>query len=182
MLVERWTAPQYNLFIACSVETPTKARKQILTIRTRLKRYFEYRNAASPEEMASETIFRALNQISRGKDVPNLDSFCYGIAANIVKEGWKRRPEGELRDDMVAPGSGSPGRLSGTEQSVLLAECLRTLSGAERDLLRQYYWDDRKEVAVRIGVSPTALRIRVFRILEKVRANVGAPAPGGAEE
>jgi RNA polymerase sigma factor (sigma-70 family) len=160
---------------------PECARKQVALLRAKLSRYFAWRHGASPEEMVSETLCRALTQISKGAAVPNLDSFCYGIASNILREGWKRKPEGELTDDLPGPDTAPAGQLCATEQSLLLEECLRMLSADERALLKQYFWEDRKQVAERLNISPTALRIRVFRILRKIRERVaGSGDSGGA--
>jgi DNA-directed RNA polymerase specialized sigma24 family protein len=50
------------------------------------------------------------------------------------------------------------------------------LSIEERALLKQYFWEDRKLVAEHLHISSTALRIRVFRILRKIRERVAGNA------
>ena len=157
---------------------PEAAHRQVLALRTKLAKYFAWHHCYCPDELVSETLFRALSRISRGCEVPNLDRFCYGIAVNVLREEWKKRPELELDNDWAGADSAAYGRLNRSEQARLLEECLQTVGLEDRAALKEYFCGDRGDFAVRLGISPTALRIRVHRILEKIRAQVGGKGFG----
>jgi DNA-directed RNA polymerase specialized sigma24 family protein len=131
--------------------------------------YFAARRCPGPEEMADETIWRALRQIGVGAEIPDLTRYCYGIAAKVRLESRRKRNEVPLATTFAAPGSGSIGRLSFHERFLLLRECLGMLSAREQELLREYYLEDRKQLAVRLQVTSNALRLRVFHALEQLR-------------
>jgi hypothetical protein len=50
---------------------------------------------------------------------------------------------------------------------------LRALTPSEQELLEAYYFDVRTELAVREGITPNALRLRVFKAKQKLRSCIG---------
>jgi RNA polymerase sigma factor (sigma-70 family) len=152
---------------------PEKARKQVETLRSKLSRYFTWRRCHSPEELVSETIYRALSQIGRGKTVPNLDSYCYGIAMNVIREQRKEREEEEISHDPVDTSTTASGSLDPQERRRLLEECLLMVSAEDRAILKEYYLGDRTKLAARAGLTPTALRVKICRIVARIRERAG---------
>ncbi|MCX6628982.1 MAG: hypothetical protein NTW28_15300, partial [Candidatus Solibacter sp.] len=141
---------------------PERIEAEYGKLRARMIHYFAARRCLYPDELADEVIARALRQVKAGADIPDLTRYCYGIAGNLRNEKRKKRKEEEIVGDPVAPGAGAPGRPSFEEQMLMLGECLAMVSARDRDLLREYYWDDRKDLAKRLGLTPNALRLRVF--------------------
>jgi DNA-directed RNA polymerase specialized sigma24 family protein len=141
------------------------------SLRARLLRYFAARRSMYPEGLADEVISRAVRQVSGGATVPNLCQYCYGIAANVLSESRRKRREDELPASMPADPWSSPLSLNAVEQRMTVEKALGTLVQAERALLCEYYLEDRKALAGKLGISANALRLRVFRILGEIRDN-----------
>jgi DNA-directed RNA polymerase specialized sigma24 family protein len=137
---------------------------EFLEIYSRLTRYFRWRGCDSPEDLASETLYRALKQINSGATVPDLGRYCFGIAKYMCMEERKQRRAESIEDEPID----TPGGL-GADDRLLLSECLNMIAADERDLLKAYYLDDREELAQKLSLTPTALRLRIFRIMKKIR-------------
>jgi DNA-directed RNA polymerase specialized sigma24 family protein len=166
-------AERPNILDAFFDAEPESARKQVAMLRSKLIKYFAWHHCACPEELVSETVFRALGRISSGCEVPNLASFCHGIAVNVLREEWKKKTEVELDDNLVDVDTVFSGKLNRQERARLAEECLQIVSAEDRAILREYFWEDRAAFALRLDISSTALRIRILRILKKIRARVG---------
>jgi DNA-directed RNA polymerase specialized sigma24 family protein len=157
---------------------PDRIEAEYGKLRARMIHYFAARRCPYPDELGDEVIARALRQIKVGADIPDLTRYCYGIAANLRSEKRKKKEEVEIVGDPAAPGASAPGRPSFEEQVLLLGECLAMVSAKDRDMLREYYWDDRKELAQRLQLTPNALRLRVFHAVEQIRQKIRGRSPG----
>lgn len=142
-------------------------------LRLRLIHYFSARRCPFPDDLADEAIERALKRIAGGADIPDLTRYCYGIAANLRSEKRKKKTEEEIVGDPAAPGGSALGRPGSEERLLLLRECLSLVSASDRQLLREYYWENRKELAKRLGLTANALRLRVFHALGRIRLGMG---------
>jgi RNA polymerase sigma-70 factor (ECF subfamily) len=145
-----------------------------LSMFARLVRFFEWRNAPDPEEMAAETISRGLSRIAQGVtlDDQNLMPYLFGIAKNVLREGWraqKRTPE-SLDDNPVLTDAG----LDAAEQRLLVTQALATLSPNERDVFIRYHLGNRAALREELNVSSEALRVRVHRMAKKIRQAIDA--------
>ena len=150
-------------------------------LRSRMIHYFAARRCLYPDELADEVIERALEKIAAQAPVTDLTRYCYGIAANLCSEKRKKRTEEELVSDFAAPGSTSPGRIGLDEQLLVLRECLAMISASDRDLLCEYYLEDRKELARRLQLTANALRLRVFHAIGQIRRKMESQGRGTAD-
>lgn len=153
---------------------PHRVEVEYGKLRSRMIHYFAARRCRLPDELADEVIERALKQITAGAEIPDLTRYCYGIAHNLLSEQRKQKKEEPIVGDPVAPGWRSFGQPSIDERLLLLSECLAILSIRDRDLLKEYYWEDRKEMAKRLELTSNALRLRVFHAIEQIRLKVAA--------
>lgn len=147
-------------------------------IRRRLIEIFASRGCRDAEDLSDETINRVtlkLPGLSEGY-VGDPALYFYGVAQKVYLESLRRKPL-PLPLPTVTPASPvPPAHDEGREADLeCLAECLRKLPSARRDLFLRYYADDekgrdrRKELAGSLGVSFNALRIRAHRIREELR-------------
>jgi RNA polymerase sigma-70 factor (ECF subfamily) len=145
------------------------------------------------DEVAQETLARALDVIRRPEKTANLGAYVAGIARHVIADRFRAngrivsidRVESEaVRDEAtdVLTTLCSEGELAAVR--VALGE----LSANDRDLLRVCYFEDLTptEVAERMGVPPERIRQRKLRALQRLRTSfdagaqarhVGVPAP-----
>ena len=144
------------------------AGKKYEDIRRKLIRIFASRGSWAAEELADETIDRV------GKKVADLAAdyvgdpslYFFGVANRVFLE-WRRK-------SIVPPIPTSP-QSDSIEQKEredqCLSRCLATLPPPQRHLLLDYYREDkqakinrRKALAVALGMTDNALKIKVFRL------------------
>jgi DNA-directed RNA polymerase specialized sigma24 family protein len=162
------------------------AGKKYETIRTRLIKIFVCRGCPEAEELADETINRALAKIDQIKDeyVGEPVLYFYGIGRNVYRE-YRRRMltrQTELPLESAAAHS-APGVVNDNAEPEYqcLERCLDRLSASSRTLVLEYYRqekqakiDYRKRLADELGIAVNALRIRAFRIRKTLEQCVHA--------
>ncbi|MGH9956904.1 MAG: hypothetical protein ACREBC_07210 [Pyrinomonadaceae bacterium] len=134
-------------------------------IRRRLIKIFTCRRCYEPEELADETINRVslkLEQIKR-EFTGDPARYFYGVANKVHLEYLRKKP--------VPP---IPATLEDSDQVEkefeCLERCMQTLPPDTRELVLQYYQDEkrakidhRKLLADQFGIAINALRIRAYR-------------------
>jgi DNA-directed RNA polymerase specialized sigma24 family protein len=145
-----------------------QAGEKYEAIRRTLTRYFEGRRCVPAEEHVDETIDRVARRVAAGEHIRASDPrrYFYGVARNILLEWRKlsgrRQP---LRRCEVSAIDG----LASSPRLFCLRCCLTSLEPGEQELLEAYYLDPRAELAAHQGITPNALRIRVFKTKQKLR-------------
>lgn len=141
-------------------------------LRRDLRRFFEWRCCLDPEDLVQEVVFRALKRVSEGARVyaDNPRSYFFGIARNLVKEGWKspRRREEMMDPDEWDRRASSSRDLEQAEANMVLGEYLDRVSPPEGQLIVRYYTEDRSALSQELGISPGNLRVQVHRIRRKL--------------
>jgi RNA polymerase sigma factor (sigma-70 family) len=143
-----------------------KAGKKYEDIRRRLIKIFTCRGCHEAEDLADETINRVTSKVDQvaGGYAGDPALYFYGVANKIHHEYLRRKPPAA-----VAP----PAILTQDieQEYECLEECMRRISPASRELIMQYYReekrakiDHRKELAERLGIALNALRIRAHRV------------------
>jgi len=155
-----------------------KAGEEYLLLWQKMREYFAARGCAHPEELADETVSRLARKIAEGEEVRNIFKYSYGLARLIWMESL-RKPENSqvsLEDAPVLPFV-LQDFLMMKEENACYLHCLGQLTKEEKELIVEYWelekddkhHDARKNQAEKIGISPTALRIRVLRIKKKLK-------------
>jgi len=135
-------------------------------IRRRLIKIFTCRGCTCPEVLADETINRVARKVQEiaATYVGDRSLYFYGVARNVHLEFVRKRPAPE------PPPIPEPCPESEQEYECL-ERCMQNLSSSNRDLILQYYKeekqgriDHRKELARRLSIGLNALRIQVYRI------------------
>ena len=135
-------------------------------IRRRLIKIFACRGCHDPEDLADETINRVTHKLPeiRGRYVGERTRYFYGVANKIHLEYTRRKP--------VQPAIVPPAPTENVEKEFeCLDQCLEKLTTENRQLVMQYYReerqakiDHRRRMARQMGIALNALRIRAYRI------------------
>ena len=135
-------------------------------IRLRLIRIFTARACTEAEDLADETMNRVASKLPEIGGTYSGDPavYFYAVANNVHLEFLRRKIPAPVQipvDDSADM----------EDRFRCLEECLSGLSADNRDLVIQYYQDERqakidrrKVLARRLGIAPNALRIRACRI------------------
>ncbi len=166
-----------------------EAGRQYECLRAKLIRLFEWRGCRIAEDLADESLNRVIRRVEQGLELGDGDvpRFSAGVAHRVFLEHLRevKRQPGAHDAPAVAP------RHETTDlRLVCLEQCLDRLSNEERDLVIRYYAGpsdarirNRKTLAKEMGVAANTLRIRVFRIRNKleqwIEERMRTSAPGG---
>jgi len=148
-----------------------KAGEKYEKIRHRLIRIFTCRGCGDVEDLADETINVVASKIDwlveNYKGDPAL--FFYGVAKNIYHEQFKKKPPPPLPP---------PPDVTQVEQKCgCLEECLKQeLTVPDQQLVLRYHEkerqeriDLRKQIAIELGITLNALRIRVHHLHARLK-------------
>ena len=145
-----------------------QAGRDYEALRRRLIKLFTCRGCSDPELLTDKTFDRVARKMPEIKVtyVGPREPYFYKVADNI-----------RLESTRIKPSSIPPPPLTAEEQDELekrhscLDECMKSLSSENREIVWEYYQQDkrakidqRKRLAERLGISLNALRIRSFRI------------------
>jgi len=160
-------------------------------IRRKLIKFFEHRGSLWPEEQADETINRVARKIQDGQDIWVEDPayYFYGVARNVLRDQWRNAerpipleclPHSEhpvTCHTEIDPVEADRRQL---EMSLdQLDELLNNLPAETRELIMGYYSGEktgriskRRALADRFGIPVNALRIRAYRIRERLKGEL----------
>jgi DNA-directed RNA polymerase specialized sigma24 family protein len=184
------TQEAFDKLLAAFSPDRDEAASQYEALRIRLIRFFEWRSLALADNRADETLNRVARRIDEGQQVVNVVAYAYRVAYLIFLEAQKEPEVTEIdfnkapRADDVLPFTDNERE----QRQQCFDLCLERLSSDQRNLLLNYYEEERrakierrKTLADQLKISLDALRIRVHRIrkgLEECIMNcLGQPAP-----
>jgi DNA-directed RNA polymerase specialized sigma24 family protein len=156
-----------------------RAGERYEVLRRTLTRFFEWRGAPFPEEHADETFNRVARKLGEGVDIKNIGGYCYEVARLVFLETLKgpdsRRAELEAIAHKAAAVDLSNEAAEKEAYLSCLEVCLEGLPAESRELIVEYYRDDkrgrsdrRKELADRLGLRREALANRAQRLRGKL--------------
>lgn len=134
-------------------------------IRSRLIKIFACRGCFEAEDLADETINRVTSKLKEieGSFFGERARYFYGVANKIHLEYLRRKPP--------PPPLPRPDSNEIEQEYDCLERCLQRLTPNNRDLVLQYYReerqakiDHRRRLAEQLGIALNALRIRAHRI------------------
>jgi len=134
------------------------------------------------EDLVQEALLRAYLGLSQLRDPARFGAWLCGIAVNLAKMRLRRRAL-EARF-FVEPTS--DGGFAERELLQLVRDAVDVLPPGQRDAVLMHYIDGLscEEVAVLLGSSPGAIRVRLHRARQQLRERLAtlAPAPTPKEE
>lgn len=163
-------------FLSCLDANPDQAGRKYEAIRQKLVKIFDWRGARFPDECADETINRVVRKLEYGQEIRDISTYCQGVARLVLLESLKKAENrqvslDELKSVPVAPVLPD----DDTVQRKCFVQCLSELPIESRQLILQYYEDERRlkinnrqAIADRLGIPLNALRSRVQRIRDKL--------------
>ena len=143
-------------------------------IQVRLIRVFSTNGCRDPEHLTNQTFDRILSKIDWliANYVGNPLLYFYAIARNIIKEDYRDRTA--TRE--VLPVSPVDEDMDSERLYQCLDECMGKLSQHGQKLLISYYEEqgnekivNRKKLAGELGITISALRLRVFHMRAQVK-------------
>ena len=162
-----------------------RAGERYETLRRRLTRFFEWRGAPFPDEHADETFNRVARKLDEGVTITRVDGYCYEVARLVCLEAFKGRDSKRSSLDasrIEAFESDTTEDAARRElRMACLEDCLRALSQEGRDLVTEYYRDERRArierrraLAERLGLRRDALANRAQRLRDNLERCVSA--------
>ena len=163
--------------------------ERYLEMRRRLVSYFDRRNRPAAEELADETLNRVAKTLAQTGAIATKPParYCYVVAKFVLLEDVRRERRHVPLDETWHVDGGRPAPRIVPDSGVMLKEqrldcldrCLQELKPEQRDLIVEYYADDRRQkierrrdLATRLGITMNALGIRAFRIRDGLMACV----------
>jgi DNA-directed RNA polymerase specialized sigma24 family protein len=156
-----------------------RAGEKYEDLRRTLVRFFEWRAAPFPEEQTDETFNRIARKLDEGIEIINVGSYCHEVARLVCLEAFKghesrRAPLEEI--NLEARASDTTDEKAEKEQRLsCLDDCLRVLPVESRELITEYYCDEkrgridrRKALADRLQLRRDALANRAQRVRDKL--------------
>jgi RNA polymerase sigma factor (sigma-70 family) len=156
-----------------------QAAQKYEELRLTLIRTFEWRGAPFPEEHADETFNRLARKLEEGVEIRNINDYAYTVARLVWLEGLKgsdkrSAPLDEIQNEPIALDTSH--EVTEKEDSLdCLDDCLDALPYASRDLIVEYYVDEkrdridrRRDLAERLGLRRDALANRAQRLRNKL--------------
>ena len=163
-------------FLACLDTDPEQAGSKYEVIRRKLVKIFDWRGVRFPEECADETINRVVRKLEFGQTIRDIPTYCQGVARLVVLEALKKAENRQVSLDELKAISVAPVLPEDdSAQRKCFSLCLNDLPTESRQLILQYYEDERREkinnrqaMADHLGIPLNALRSRVQRIRDKL--------------
>jgi RNA polymerase sigma factor (sigma-70 family) len=174
---QKWelTGEALEKFLATLDPDSHRAGEKYEALRESLISFFDWQGGLSPEDLCDETLNRVVKKIDEGEAVQNVPAYCRGVARLVLLEYRKgaaaRRADVEELASLPAPAPIE----SGDERRDWLENCLRELPVDARQLVLQYYKEDRQQkidaraaLAEKLGIPLNALRSRVQRLRDRL--------------
>jgi DNA-directed RNA polymerase specialized sigma24 family protein len=170
------TEEAFAKFLAELDPDPQRAGEKYESLRLMLVKFFDWRGAHFPEECADETFNRIARKIDSGEIIRDLTSYCHGIARLVFLETLKQPDQKKVSLDELTM-LASPG-VEAEEKNVrqrCFEECLGELPAESRQLILEYYKDEKRgkidnrlALAERLDIPLNALRSRAQRVRNKL--------------
>lgn len=170
------TGEALQKFLLCLDPDVQRAGEIYETIRVTLIKFFDWRGAHFPEECADETFNRVMRKLDEGDVIADVKTYCQGVARFVLMEARKapdaKRSDFETLPPLVAPAT----TIDETNPHLdCFTNCLRALPDDGRQLILQYYQDEKRSkinnriaLAHQLGIPLNAVRSRAQRLRNKL--------------
>jgi DNA-directed RNA polymerase specialized sigma24 family protein len=173
------TEESFNLFLSWLDPDRDSAGKKFEDIRRRLLVVFDGRGCLRSEELVDETLKRFIRRLPamldsfNGDPIPYLLVTAHHLHLEYIQKQWLPLPENVA--DMLA--TDDDGNMEAEVLDACLEECLGKLDPKDRAIALDYYRRDkqakidfRKELALHLGLTANALRIKIHHLRTTLRA------------
>jgi RNA polymerase sigma factor (sigma-70 family) len=175
-MVKQWalTEESLQLLLGWLAQDGGRAGERYEIIRQTLVKLFIWHGCADAEGLADETINRVTRRLPELVDNYTGDPalYFYGVAKLVLKEEQRSARARMPRPPVDPPAPTPPDDEQAADlRQRCLDECLQKLSPENRELILQYYQergqakiDNRKEIAQKLDIRATNLRVKIHRI------------------
>jgi RNA polymerase sigma factor (sigma-70 family) len=167
------TQERFAKFLAWLNPVAEKAGEEYERLRFRLMTYFSNRKCRFSEDLADETINRVILKINSEKIEKKL-AFCYGVARNVFLESLRKEKKHQNIDELQVKSEDEETEDSPYKEC--LDKCLKKLPKESRNLILDYFSESKqakvdlhKKMSDALGISKTALRMKILRIKKKLK-------------
>jgi RNA polymerase sigma factor (sigma-70 family) len=151
----------FDRFLACLDADREKAGLEYERIRGRLLLYFQCRNLAQAEDCADEALNRVMDKLGAGETIREPAQYVFGIARLILLEVTRQQSRRqEIEGHTLVTEPAPEAELEQNARLACLRGCLQRLPPEQRDLLLQYYQEEkrakinlRQQLAERYGID-----------------------------
>lgn len=177
---EEWALTQdsFEKLLAWLAPERETAGQKYETIRRRLIIFFYGRGLQDAEGLADETINRVTRKV--GKIAENYQGdpalYFYGIAQKVCLEARRKKPEISSDNAPVYQPVFDEESDEYLSRCNCLNKCLVKLADEERSIVVQYYASEdqtninhRHQLAQKLGMTLNTLRVRAFRIRQRLQ-------------
>ena len=156
-----------------------RAGERYEDLRRTLTRFFEWRNAPFTEDQTDEVFNRIARKLFEGVEIRNIGSYCYEVARLVCLEALKGRDSKRASLDPDNHDVAVVDRADEARENEIrlacLEDCLDSLPIESRELIVEYYKDNkrerieqRKSLAASLGLQREALANRAQRLRDKL--------------
>lgn len=174
------TQDKFDALLAWLNPDRAKAGAKYEEIRRNLVGIFVWRGLSDAEGLADEAIDRVTRRVSElsGSYVGDPALYFYSVAKRLILEEQRRLKIYHPLEDLGALPGPEPGGAEGSElEYECLKKCMQRLSPENRELVVSYYLKEkhakinhRRELAARLGIEVSALRVRMYRLRSALQA------------
>ena len=171
------TQAELDKLLACLDPNRERAGEKYEQIRAGLVKFFEWRGCSFSQDHADETINRVARKLDQGEELRDVYSYVYGVARMLILEIQKESAKQRAAFTHLPTQAVAEEFVDLERRAECLKGCLTTLPPSSRDLIMRYYQGDkrtkienRRTLAETLGVSLEILRIRAFRLRERLAA------------
>ena len=131
------------------------------------------------DDLADEVFNRVIRRLAEGEAIENLPGYCFSVARFILLEQARAPENKRVAWKEMPPLTAALVEAEEDERLECLEKCLQSLPREQRDLLLEYYQDDRRAkiagrlgIAERLGLTRNALANRIVRLRHQLEACV----------
>jgi DNA-directed RNA polymerase specialized sigma24 family protein len=152
-----------------------RAAAEYERLRLALERFFDWRGAWPADECADETLDRLARRLEEQTEIDNVWAYARGVARLVLLERQRRPPAVSISPRLDLPDLSAPLSDPNEPLQACFDRCLERLPAESRSAVLDYYGaerrekiDNRRRLALRFGVSESALRNRIQRIRDRL--------------
>jgi DNA-directed RNA polymerase specialized sigma24 family protein len=168
------TQERFDLLLSHLSPQSAEAGARYEMLRGRLILFFSRRMLSFPEDLADETINRLTRRLGEGEVIANIERYALGIGRHVMQEQFVRIDTERAAGEEFSRNISQQTHTTGEDEEIELErmeKCLGRLPRSDQRLLSDYYLAGesgkilaRKRLAEARGVTPAALRKRVFEL------------------
>ena len=151
-----------------------RAGEKYEALRESLIKFLDWRGSLIPEELVDEAFNRVARKLEEGEIIQDLPAFCHGVARLIFLQSLAHPGNNQIQLENLPP-IAAPEPVAPDVRRECFIHCLQELSAESRQLITDYYRDEKRQkinnrlsLAEKLGIPLNALRSRAQRVREKL--------------